>query len=78
MKIVTRPRKNIRAISGKQSGDPIRAVHAIVQAVESDNPPHHLLLGNDAFDSAKAKLSSLQKEFAAWETVTRGADFPKQ
>jgi NAD(P)-dependent dehydrogenase (short-subunit alcohol dehydrogenase family) len=70
-------RKNIRAISGKQSGDPIRAVHAIVQAVESDNPPHHLLLGNDAFEGAKAKLASLQKEFAAWETVTRGADFPK-
>jgi NAD(P)-dependent dehydrogenase (short-subunit alcohol dehydrogenase family) len=70
-------RKNIRAISGKQSGDPIRAVNAIVQAVESDNPPHHLLLGNDAFESAKAKLASLQKEFAAWETVTRGADFPK-
>ena len=30
-------RKNIRAISGKQSGDAKRAAHAIVQAVESDN-----------------------------------------
>ncbi|MDD5273770.1 MAG: oxidoreductase [Methylovulum sp.] len=70
-------RKNIRAISGKQSGDPVRAVNAIVQAIESDNPPHHLLLGNDAFEGAKAKLEGLRKEFSAWEAVTRGADFPK-
>jgi len=70
-------RKNIRAISGKQAGDPVRAVNAIVLAIESDNPPHHLLLGNDAFEGAKAKLEVLRKEFSAWEAVTRGADFPK-
>ncbi len=70
-------RKQLRAISGKQSGDPLRAVKAIVQAVESANPPHHLLLGNDAFEGAVAKLDELRKEFLAWEAVSRGADFPK-
>jgi NAD(P)-dependent dehydrogenase (short-subunit alcohol dehydrogenase family) len=69
-------RKQVRAISGKQSGDPVRAAHAIVEAVESQSPPHHLLLGNDAFDAAMAKLDVLRTEFAAWETVSRGADFP--
>jgi len=69
-------RKHLRAISGKQSGDPVRAINAIVQAVESPNPPHHLLLGNDAFEGAIAKLDELRKEFLAWETVSRGADFP--
>ena len=69
-------RKHLRAISGKQSGDPVRAINAIVQAVESPNPPHHLLLGNDAFEGAIAKLDGLRKEFLAWETVSRGADFP--
>lgn len=71
-----RARTNLRHISGKQSGDPVRAVHAIVKAVESQNPPHHLLLGNDAYDGAMKKCEALRKEFAAWEAVSRGADFP--
>jgi hypothetical protein len=68
----------VRAISGKQSGDPVRAAHAIVKAIESLNPPHHLLLGNDAYNGAMAKLEDLRKEFLAWEAVSRGADFPKK
>jgi NAD(P)-dependent dehydrogenase (short-subunit alcohol dehydrogenase family) len=70
-------RRNVRAISGKQAGDPVRAAHAILQAIESPNPPHHLLLGNDAFEAATAKLQNLRKEFSSWEAVSRGADFPK-
>lgn len=68
----------LRAVSGKQPGDPVRAVHAIVKAVESPNPPHHLLLGNAAYDLSMAKIDELRKEFSAWEAVARGADFPKE
>ncbi len=68
--------RQLRAVSGKQSGDPVRAAEAIVQAVESSNPPHRLLLGNDAYDGAIAKLDELRAEFIEWETVSRGADFP--
>ncbi len=71
-------RSRLRALSGKQSGDPVRAARAIVEAVESQNPPHRLLLGNDAFEAATAKLEELGKEFAAWESVSRGVDFPKE
>ena len=67
----------LRDISGKQPGDPVRAAQAIIKAVESDQPPHRLLLGNDAFEAATAKLKTLNKEFLAWESVSRGADFPK-
>ena len=70
-------RSNVRAASGKQAGDPVRAAHAILQAVESPNPPHHLLLGNDAYEAATAKLTNLHKEFSSWEAVSRGVDFPK-
>jgi NAD(P)-dependent dehydrogenase (short-subunit alcohol dehydrogenase family) len=70
-------RKQVRAISGKQPGDPVRAAQAIVKAVESAKPPHHLLLGNNAYEGAKAKLEVLRKEFVTWEAVSRGADFPK-
>jgi len=71
-------RKQARTISGKQPGDPVRAAKAIVDAIESANPPHHLLLGNDAFDAATAKLDKLRKEFSDGEMVARAADFPKE
>ena len=70
-------RAGVRAVSGKQPGDPVRAAKAVVKAVASGNPPHHLLLGNDAFDGAMSKLDELRKDFAAGEAVARAADFPK-
>ncbi len=69
--------RHLRALSGNQDGDPIRAAEAIVLAVESSNPPHRLLLGNDAYNGAMSKLDELRHEFSAWEEVSRGADFPK-
>ena len=71
-------RKQVRAVSGKQPGDPTRAAYAIIKAVESPKPPHRLLLGNDAFNGAMAKLQDLGTEFSAWEAVSREADFPKE
>ena len=71
-------RNEIRADSGKQPGDPVRAVKAIVLAVESSHPPRHLLLGNNAYDGAIAKLDELREEFDIWEAVSRSADFPKE
>jgi len=67
----------VRAGSGKQPGDPVRAAKAIVAAVASGNPPHHLLLGNDAFEGAMARLDHLRQDFEAGEAVARAADFPK-
>jgi NAD(P)-dependent dehydrogenase (short-subunit alcohol dehydrogenase family) len=71
-------RGDVRSSSGQQPGDPVRAVQAIVKAVESPHPPHHLLLGNDAFEGAMAKLEELRKEFTAGEAVARAADSPKK
>ena len=70
-------RSQVRASSGQQPGDPVRAAQAIIKAVESPNPPHHLLLGGFAYDAAMAKLGELRKEFSAGEAVARGADFPE-
>ena len=71
-------RAQVRAASGKQAGDPVRAAEAIVKAIESEQPPHHLLLGNAAYDIATAKLAELRKEFSASEAVARAADFPSK
>jgi short-subunit dehydrogenase len=69
-------KNNIRGYSGKQPGDPVRAAKAIVKAVESANPPLHLLLGAAALKGGRNKLEVLKKDFDNWEETTVGADFP--
>lgn len=69
--------KSLRAASGKQAGDPKRAAEAIIKAVESKEPPLHLLLGKAAWKNAHLKLDALNKDFDAWRETTEGADFPE-
>jgi NADP-dependent 3-hydroxy acid dehydrogenase YdfG len=70
-------RKYFAENDGKQPGDPLRAVHAMMQVVESPAPPLRLLLGKSALQRVRGKLDSWQREIAAWEPVTVGADFPE-
>ncbi len=67
----------VRTQSGKQPGDPQKAVEAIIAVADSPEPPLHLILGKSALARFRDKLSSLQKEIAAWEAVTTGTDFPQ-
>jgi NAD(P)-dependent dehydrogenase (short-subunit alcohol dehydrogenase family) len=63
--------------AGKQRGDPLRAVHAIIQAVESPQPPLHLLLGGLALQRMRGKLDQWKTNIETWESTTVGADFPE-
>ncbi len=60
--------------SGKQLGDPRKAARAMLAAIAADNPPVHLLLGSDALGLVRGKLSALEDEIRAWETVTVSTD----
>jgi len=60
--------------SGKQRGNPAKAARAILALIESHNPPAHLLLGSDALDLVRQKLTALSEEIDRWETVTRSTD----
>ncbi|GGA66993.1 short-chain dehydrogenase/reductase [Edaphobacter acidisoli] len=62
---------------GKQPGDPVRAALAMIEVVESANPPLHLLLGAVALKRLRAKLDLMRQETDAWEATTVGADFPE-
>jgi NAD(P)-dependent dehydrogenase (short-subunit alcohol dehydrogenase family) len=70
-------RKYFAENDGKQKGDPLRAVHSMMQVVESPNPPLRLLLGANALQRLRGKLANWEKEIAVWEKVTVGADFPE-
>ena len=61
--------------AGKQKGDPAKAVKAIIAAVEAPEPPKHLVLGSVAFNRMTARLELWQKELAAWQETSLGADF---
>ncbi|MCZ8379957.1 oxidoreductase [Mycobacterium sp. CPCC 205372] len=63
---------------GNQAGDPARAAAAIFSAATSAQPPQRLLLGNEAVDVALAKAATLQSDIAAWEHVSRAADYPDE
>jgi NADP-dependent 3-hydroxy acid dehydrogenase YdfG len=69
-------REYFQTQSGKQAGDPQRAVEAMVAAVESPHPPKHLLLGKSALKRWRTKLAQWNEELDAWEATTVGADFP--
>jgi NAD(P)-dependent dehydrogenase (short-subunit alcohol dehydrogenase family) len=70
-------REYFREQAGKQHGDPVRAVHAMMQVVESEKPPLHLILGAQALARFRGKLDAWREEIAAWEGVTLGSDFPE-
>ena len=63
--------------AGKQKGDPVRAVKAIIAAVESPRPPRHLLLGKLAITRFRKRLEDWKTELDIWEQTTVGADFPE-
>jgi short-subunit dehydrogenase len=61
--------------SGKQAGDPAKFAQALLKIVEADDPPVHLLLGNDALKLVREKLEQLRGEIDAWESVARSTEY---
>jgi NAD(P)-dependent dehydrogenase (short-subunit alcohol dehydrogenase family) len=68
-------REYVRTNHGQQPGDPNKAAEAIIEALESDDPPLRLVLGADAIGNIEAHLSSVANELAAWRDVGRTTDF---
>jgi NAD(P)-dependent dehydrogenase (short-subunit alcohol dehydrogenase family) len=68
-------RKRRQENSGQQAGDPAKAARVLLEIVESDQPPTHLLLGRDALKLVKERLAALHDEIQAWESVSRSTDY---
>ena len=62
--------------NGRQPGDPVRDVEAVVAAVDRDHTPRRLVLGNAGYDRVADNLEAMLAELRADEAVSRGADFP--
>ena len=61
--------------AGKQLGDPVKAVNAIIAAVDSPEPPRHLLLGSVAFNRMTARVELWKQDLDACRDTALGADF---
>jgi NAD(P)-dependent dehydrogenase (short-subunit alcohol dehydrogenase family) len=69
-------RKSIRDYNGKQTGDPLKAVQAMIKVTEMEKPPLRLPLGNSAYDWFREKLEFLKREVDEGEALGRPTDYP--
>jgi short-subunit dehydrogenase len=63
------------AADGKQPGNPERASEILIGLAESEEPPIHLFLGQDAYNRASEKLKVMTAELEYWGETTISADF---
>ena len=63
-----------QAKSGKQLGDPEKLAAAVLDLIDSGNPPPQLLLGSDALRLVSDRIERLQQEIEAWKSVTLSTD----
>jgi hypothetical protein len=61
-------------VHGTQPGDPAKAAKAIIAAVESDEPPAFLLLGNDALGTYRRLAAARLESINTWEYLTTSTD----
>lgn len=62
--------------SGNQLGDPAKAAAAVLQVLDSTDPPRHLVLGSDALRLIRAARQTVDQEVDKWESLSRTTDFP--
>jgi len=61
--------------NGKQPGDPEMASAILIELAESQQPPLHLYLGEDAYNRAREKLGTMTAELEKWKQTTISADY---
>lgn len=60
---------------GTQPGDPAKAAALILAALDAEETPLHLPLGDDSVEAVLGKLDQVRTEIAAWEKRTRATGF---
>jgi short-subunit dehydrogenase len=61
--------------SGRQMGDPAKAAKVLLDLVEAENPPVHLILGVDALRLVRDRAAAFLAELDAWEAVSLSTEY---
>ena len=72
---LTSVRQWLKQLDGNQVGDPAKAAHIIIEAVEAAEPPLHLPLGKTARERIEAKFENFRREIEAWREKIDATDF---
>lgn len=67
--------KNWSQYSGQQQGDPKKLVSILVKIAEMTEPPLHLLLGPDTYESVTRRRKEQAAEFEQWKELTLSTNF---
>jgi NAD(P)-dependent dehydrogenase (short-subunit alcohol dehydrogenase family) len=61
--------------SGRQAGDPARAASVLLDLVEAEDPPVHLILGADALRLVRDRTAAFLAELDAWEALSLSTEY---
>jgi NAD(P)-dependent dehydrogenase (short-subunit alcohol dehydrogenase family) len=62
-------------MDGKQLGNPDKLALALMELVNSPNPPVNLFLGSDAYNRATDKIATLSHQMEQWKNLSFSTDF---
>ena len=65
----------MKQMDGNQPGDPDKLVKALVAITEDVNPPVHLLMGPDAYQTVVEKRKVDEVEMEAWKATSISTNF---
>jgi len=68
-------KKMMAQYHGHEPGDPVKAAQAIIDAVNSENMPLRLALGEDAVLGIESKLQKLRQDMEDWREVSVATAF---
>ena len=71
-------RAMITGMDGTQPGDPARAAGAILSALDAEQTPLRLPLGDDAVDGVLDHLDAVATEVRAREHLSRATAYPSE
>lgn len=69
---------SIKDQSGKQAGDPVRIVGAIIKIAQMQRAPRHVVMGAIGVDAVTKKLRASLDEIEAWRELGLSTDDPSQ
>lgn len=55
---------------GQQAGDPVLAAKVSIAVRQVEHPPLRLILGADAVERVRAKLTQVREDLEAWESTS--------
>jgi hypothetical protein len=64
-----------QAKSGRQLGNPAQAAQILLRIANAPDAPVHLLLGSDAVQLVRDKITAMVGQIDAWERISISTDF---